>query len=141
MRLARPACVSEARKEPAAKSRNRGRADADNVEQLSEILYYAGAIGGLPALFAVEIVAVFMFSGWQKLLVLAPGAYVGYLLFEEFGPGISDYMNGGMDRAEFRRFIFEHWSIMSRPALGALGIVLAMVVARALIQRRRLRTP
>jgi hypothetical protein len=92
------------------------------VDRVAELIYFAGIAGAIPAFAVVQIAALFIFRNWAaKLVVAMPGVYVGHVLFDDLGAGVMEYLQRRMDRAEFHRFLYEQWSIASRPA-GRYGI-------------------
>jgi hypothetical protein len=107
------------------------------VDRVAELVYFAGIAGAIPAFALVQIAALFIFKRWAKVVALLPGIYVGHVLFDDLGAGVMEYLHHQMDRAEFHRFLYEQWSIASRPALVALAGLVAMILLRSAILRWR----
>jgi hypothetical protein len=109
------------------------------VERFAEAVYFLGIFGALPGFVGLQIVALFIFKGWSKLIAFIPGAYVGYALLVDFAEGAGAYLDGAMDRDGLVRFLYLQLSILSRPLLVALGCLLGMIVVRATYRRQRAR--
>lgn len=107
------------------------------VDRVAEFIYFAGIAGAIPVFFVVQIAALFIFRGWTKLVVVMPGVYVGHVLFVDLGAGVMEYLHRRMDKAEFHRFLYEQWSIASRPAMVALAGLVAMILLRSALLRWR----
>ena len=100
------------------------------METIATVVYFASILGGLPAFIALDAFALVRFRGWARLLPLVPAAYMGWTLSVEFGPGLLHWRE--MDPSDFRRFMYERWSAVSRPAIYASVFVLALLVLRRL---------
>jgi hypothetical protein len=105
------------------------------MDRFGELLYFANVLGALPAFIVLETIALLVFKGWSKLAPLAPGVYISWLVFDEFASGIRLFLEGAIEQSDFRRFLYEQWSMTSRPSLGASGILVFLFVVRALFRR------
>jgi len=104
------------------------------METVGAIVYFASILGGLPAFFVLDALALFRLRGWTRLLPVAATLYIGGMLLVEFGPLA---LHGSeMDRSDFQRLLYERWSAVSRPALHAAAFVLAALLLHGLRRQR-----
>src|SRR5947208_16264324 len=94
------------------------------MDTAARILYFSHIFGALPLFVLLEVIALMRFSGWWKVLPLLPALFVGWVFVDEFTAVLMYW--GQMDSSEFRRLLYERWSVASRPTLVACAVLLVL---------------
>ena len=102
------------------------------METIVKFVYFASVLGALPVFAMLELYALVRLAGWRKIPPLLPAGYVAWKVFDEFAPILLHWEE--MDASDFRRLLYERWSAISRPALLASAVLLALLW---LLRRRR----
>ena len=95
------------------------------METIAKFCYFASVLGALPAFAILELYALVRLAGWRKIPPLLPAGYIAWKAFDEFAPVLLHWQD--MDASDFRRLVYERWSAVSRPALVACAVLLALL--------------
>lgn len=100
------------------------------MDTIGRLVYFSSIVGALPLFIALAALAITRFTGWIRIVPFVPAAYVGWMLFAEFGPVLLHWQD--LDASDFRRLLYERWSAASRPALVASAVMLGLLLLHKL---------
>lgn len=89
------------------------------------MIYFVMVFGALPAFAGLEAWTAIRFPGWTRIILLLPGLYVGWAVFNEAWPVVLHWQE--LDPSDLRRLLYERWSAVSRVSLDASAVWLALL--------------